>query len=252
MPRKSSRTQIAYERLRADLLACRLKPGEPLRLAELCTRLSVSLGAVREALSRLTSEGLVSSEPQHGFRAAAISAVDLKDLTGVRTEIEGSCLRRAIAVGDVAWEGRIVSAFHQLSRTPVQAVDDAERLSDEFAAAHARFHEELVSACDSPWLLRLRAMLFAQSERYRRLTLPLERHDRDRNREHRQLMEAVLAKDAERAATLMKAHVEKTTHILLAGLASLEKKGDRKRLSAARGRQASPVRRGRAVSADRA
>ena len=248
MPRKSSRTQLAYERLRADLLACRLKPGEPLRLAELCKRLAVSLGAVREALSRLTSEGLVSAEPQHGFRAAAVSAPDLKDLAGVRSEIEGACLRRAIAVGDLAWEARIVSAYHQLSRTPVQAADDAERLSDAYALVHARFHEELASACDSPWLLRLRAMLFAQSERYRRLTLPLERHDRDRNREHRQLMDAVLARDADRAVSLMKAHVEKTTQILLTGIVGLDKSGDRRRAVAARSRTASPVRRARPVS----
>jgi len=91
-------------------------------------------------------------------------------------------------------------------------------------------------------------MLFAQSERYRRLTLPLERHDRDRNREHRQLMDAVLARDADRAVSLMKAHVEKTTQILLAGIVGLDKSGDRRRAVAARRRTASPARRARPVS----
>ena len=56
--------------MRADLLACRIPPGSRLKIQDLCDRFSVSLGAIREALSRLTSDGLVVSEPQRGFRAA--------------------------------------------------------------------------------------------------------------------------------------------------------------------------------------
>src|SRR5215475_11483926 len=111
-------TQGAYEDLRADLLSCRIPPGSRLKIQDLCTRHSVSLGAIREALSRLTSEGLVVAEPQRGFRAAPISAEDLKDLTCVRIQIESLCLRRAIELGDVDWESRLVAAFHRLSRTP--------------------------------------------------------------------------------------------------------------------------------------
>ena len=96
-------TQAAYEGLRADLLACRIIPGKKLKIQDLCDRFSVSLGAVREALSRLTSEGLVVAEPQRGFRAAPISAADLVDLTMVRVEIDTLCLKRAIAGGNVDW-----------------------------------------------------------------------------------------------------------------------------------------------------
>jgi DNA-binding GntR family transcriptional regulator len=218
MAQKFSLTQDAYERVRADLLACRLKPGERLRINDLCKRLSVSLGAVREALSRLTSEGLVSAEPQLGFRVAPISVSDLQDLTMVRTEIEGLCLRQAIAQGDIAWESRIVAAYHQLSRTPHNAPDDPMRLNDDFAAAHAEFHQALVSACQSPWLHRLRHILFAQSARYVALSVPLARRDRDRNQEHRQLMDAVIGRDAERAIELMTGHLNLTTRILLEAL----------------------------------
>jgi DNA-binding GntR family transcriptional regulator len=220
MTQKFSLTQDAYERLRADLLSCRLKPGERLRINDLCKHLSVSLGAVREALSRLTSEGLVSAEPQLGFSVAPISAVDLKDLTMVRTEIEGLCLRHAVAVGDLAWESRIVAAFHRLSRTPHNAPDDPQRLNDSFASAHAAFHQELVSACTSPWLHRMRETLFAQSARYIALSVPLARQDRDRNQEHRELMDAVISRDADRAAELMTAHLNLTTQILIDALAA--------------------------------
>ncbi len=214
-PDSSSLTQVAYERLRADLLACRLRPGARLKIGELCQTLSVSLSAVREALSRLTAEGLVVAEPQRGFRVAPISAEELRDLTEVRTQIEGLCLERAIAVGDVGWESQLVAAFHRLSRTPVREPDDPQRMNEAWSAAHAAYHAALVGACDSPWLLRLRGILYAQSERYRRLSVPLAEIARDLNREHQDIMEAALARDAERAKTLLAQHLELTTRALL-------------------------------------
>ena len=232
MTQKFSLTQEAYERLRADLLSCRLRPGERLRINELCKHLSVSLGAVREALSRLTSEGLVSAEPQLGFRVAPISAVDLKDLTMVRTEIEGLCLRHAVAAGDLAWESRIVAAFHRLSRTPHNAPEDPQRLNDEFAVAHADFHQELVSACASPWLHRTRDTLFAQSARYIALSVPLARRDRDRNKEHQELMDAVISRNADHAVELTTAHLNLTTQILIDALAVQTNSDTVKRIAA--------------------
>ncbi len=211
----SSLTQDAYQRLRADLLACRLQPGMRLKINDLCRTLSVSLSAVREALSRLTSEGLVVAEPQRGFRVAPISAAELRDLTGVRTHIERLCLERAAAVGDLAWEAALVAAFHLMSRTPERESGDLQRMDEAWSAAHAAFHEALVAACDSPWLLRLRAILYAQSERYRRLSVPLAKATRDLNREHQDIMEAVLARDASRAGILMTQHLERTTCVLL-------------------------------------
>src|SRR5580658_5059639 len=137
-------TQGAYEGLRADLLACRILPGAKLKIQELCDRLSVSLGAIREALSRLTSEGLVVAEPQRGFRAAPISASDLVDLTMVRIEVDSLCLTRAIACGDVDWETGLVAAAHRLERTPERALDDPARSNEDWAEAHAAFHLALV------------------------------------------------------------------------------------------------------------
>ena len=208
-------TQSTYETLRADLLACRIVPGSRLKMQELCTSLSVSLGAIREALSRLTSDGLVVAEPQRGFRAAPISLADLRDLTMVRIEVESLCLRRAIEVGTVEWEAGLVAAFHLLSRTPERAAADPMRSDDAWAAAHAAFHAALVEGGDSPWLLRLHGQLYAQSERYRRLSIPLDNGGRDVGMEHRAILDAVLKRDAEKAVELLTSHLNATTEILL-------------------------------------
>ena len=210
----SSSTQKTYEILRADVLAGRLRSGERLIIATLCEQLKVSSGAVREALSRLTSDRLVTMEPQRGFRVAPISSAELRDLTSVRVEIEMQCLTRSLANSDVAWEGRLLAAHHELSRVPARGPGMGEKSSEAFALPHGRFHFELVSACDSPWLLRLRALVYDQSERYRRLSAPLAAH-RDVAQEHRDILEAALAHDEVRLRSLMREHLARTTEIIL-------------------------------------
>jgi DNA-binding GntR family transcriptional regulator len=217
LPGSSSLTQIAYERLRAEVLSGRMLPTQKLKIAELSNRLSVSPNAIREALSRMTSEGLVIAEPQRGFWVAPVSEKDLEDLTSVRVEIEGRCLRRAIAVGGLMWETRLVAAFYRMSRTPEQDPENPEQLNEAWALAHKAFHEALVSACDNSWWIKLRELLYAQSERYRRLSVPLSNEGRDSLSEHRAIMDAAIARDADRTYDLISAHLKLTTRLLLGG-----------------------------------
>ncbi len=211
----SSITQTAYSQLRADLLTCRLAPGQKLKIDELCQRLSAGSSAVREALSRLASEGFVLTEPQRGFRVMPLDLDELRDLTDTRCRIEELCLRDAIARGDVEWETAVIAALHRLSRTPVQAEGDAKRYSEAFGAAHTTFHEALVGACASRWLLHLRQMLSTQQERYRWLSRPLARTERDLGKEHAAIAQAALERDADAAVALLTEHLQKTARIIL-------------------------------------
>ena len=133
MKKKMSLTERAYRHLRDDLLTCRLVPGERINIKDVSDSLGFSLGAVREALSRLTSEGFVTQDEARGFRATPISMADLNDLVTVRSEIEGQCLRRAIACGGIDWESAIVSAAHRLSKTPTRDPADPARLNEDYA-----------------------------------------------------------------------------------------------------------------------
>lgn len=200
----SSLTEKTYSTLRTEILACRLRPGQPLRIQQISARLAVSPGAVREALSRLSAEEFVVSRAQKGFRVAPVQEDDLEDLIRTRIEIESMCLRRAIEVGGIEWESALVAACHRLNR--ITAPLD----SDEWAHTHALYHLALVEACDSAWLLRVRALLFAQSERYRRLALSRAEGYRDVKDEHRVLTDAALARDANRACALLANHLSMT------------------------------------------
>jgi DNA-binding GntR family transcriptional regulator len=220
-----SLTAKVFEALRADILACRFAPGQRLKIGELCARFEVSLGAIREALSRLAAEGLVVAEAQKGFRVAPVSNADLADLTTTRVEIEGLALRRAILFGDVAWEAGIAAAFDRLAALPERAEEDAGRVSDAWSEAHQAFHLALVAGCNSPWLLRLRSILFEQSERYRRLSVRSGRKDRDVLGEHRAIMRAALARDADRAVGLLSEHILLTTRLLISFAADAREGG---------------------------
>jgi DNA-binding GntR family transcriptional regulator len=215
MESPTSLTHGAYAELRSQLLACRFAPGEKLKIDDLCQRFAVGSSAVREALSRLASEGFVVSEPQRGFRVAPLSVDALRDLTDVRCSIEALCLRGAIEKGGLEWQSQVVAALHRLSHTSVWADRATRRYSEEYARAHEIFHEVLAAGCGSPWLLHLRTMLFNHSERYRWFSGPLSKVDRDLDREHREIAEAALSRDSERAVALMNEHLQMTTRVIL-------------------------------------
>lgn len=210
-----SQTHDAYLKLRRDIISCRLPPGEKLNIGALCDAYGVSLGAIRESLSRLASEDLVLAKAQLGFRVAPVSAEELVDLMRTRIEIESLCLRRSLAAGGVEWESSLIAASHRLSRTPKNASPQSPGVSDEWEAAHDAFHLALVAACDSPWLLKIRAQLYIQAERYRRLSLRISSTRRNVAAEHRQLQKAAIARDAERAVSLTAKHLETTTRFIL-------------------------------------
>jgi DNA-binding GntR family transcriptional regulator len=214
-----SLTEVVYRALRSDILSCRIRPGSKIKIKDEADRLEASAGAVRESLARLSSEGLVTVEPQRGFRAAPISAAELCDLTNIRIEIEASCIRRAVAHATLAWEGRLLDLNHRLVQTPMTAEGDEQRLNDEWARIHHAYHAAIVSTCDSPILLQIRGQLYQQSERYRHLSVPLATGDRDLATEHSAIVEALIARDADRAVALMTSHIEATSRILLAARA---------------------------------
>jgi DNA-binding GntR family transcriptional regulator len=215
-------TEQIYLTIRSDILSCRHRPSARLRINVLCEELGASLGAVREALSRLAAEGFVQLEAKKGFRVKPVSLQDLEDLTRTRITIESMCLMRAIELGGLDWETGIVGAFHRLSRIPEVETDGGEvRLSVTWAVAHESFHNALVAGCDSEWPLRIRKMLFDQSDRYRRLTAISAKRNRNTNSEHRAIMKATLAREGEAAARLIADHLQRIADIV-SSLSELE------------------------------
>ena len=219
-PQSGSLTAEAYARIRAEILSCRLKPGQKLVIQDICDSLEFSLGAVREALSRLTAEGLVEAEPRRGFRVSPVTEGELRDITMVRISIESQCLERSIRNGDLQWESNIIALLFELSRLN-SSVAKPKGLDQSWSDTHKNFHEALVAACDSPWLLRLRETLYSHSERYRWMSHPLDTKKRNIHAEHEAIANAVVARDVKRTHSLMAEHISRTTQIIIdSGIAS--------------------------------
>ncbi|MBN8293376.1 FCD domain-containing protein [Rhodobacter sp. NTK016B] len=204
----------AYDLLRHEILHGDLLPGERLRAADLRERYNLGLTPIREALMRLSSEGMVTNEVNRGARVREATLDELRDLMQTRREIEELCLTKAIKLGDAEWEGEIVRAMHLLARAPLPESPDDRETAAAWERLHRKFHYALVAAAGSTWLLQIWRELADHSERYRKLRLlnyrNLAADVRDVNAEHRQIMDAVLNRDATHAVALMNTHLRKT------------------------------------------
>ncbi|WP_394183503.1 GntR family transcriptional regulator [Marinomonas posidonica] len=211
MSEAKSKAMTAYKQLLKDIMYGKYHPLDRLRIDPICDVLKVSPGAVREALSRLVSDGLVVAEEQRGFIVAPVSAIEMIQLTEVRIEIESYCLSEAIKAGDLDWEASILSSHHKLLRTPI----GNDTLSIEWLEVHSEYHDSLVSACENRWWLRFREQLFAQAERYLSLHRVKEDIYIDVQEDHQCLMDAVLNRDEKKACDIMSDHLQKAADNLL-------------------------------------
>jgi GntR family transcriptional regulator, carbon starvation induced regulator len=217
---KTGKTLVegAYATLRREILEGAFEPGAKLRTEELRARYNISGSTMREALTRLLGEALVTTEGQRGFRVAPASIEDFHDLTEVRKLIETEALRQSIALGDEAWEGQIVSSFYRLSKVEERLAADPINAIGEFEERNREFHNALIAACPSRWLHHLIGILFQQSERYRRMALAKRTIPRDVHAEHRAIFDAVLKRDVDLACRLTADHIERTLTVLRVAL----------------------------------
>lgn len=204
----------AYDLLRGEILHGALMPGERLTVSDLNARYSVGLTPIREALMRLTSEGLVQNESNRGARVSETTMAELHDLMSTRRELERICLAMAIERGDAEWEAEILRTIHLLSRAPFPTSPDDRAGAENWEGLHRQFHYALVSACGSDWRLRFWNMLVDHSERYRKLRLLVPSEigpsRETAQAEHEAIVAAILDRDIPRTQALMDEHLART------------------------------------------
>ncbi|MER7798378.1 GntR family transcriptional regulator [Microbacterium sp. NPDC096154] len=202
------------ERLRGDILAGQWVPGEKLQLVALSSHYGTSSTVVREALTRLTGERLVELKPNRGFFVPRLSLEELRDFNELRCLSEEFGIKLAIERGDLQWESEVFAAHHTLERTPRHHED--ESLNPGWVAAHAAFHAKLLSSCGLPVLIDLAATLSDETSLYRRWAAPSKNQvQRDIEQEHRDILQAVIDRDAERAGALLRRHYTLTMELIL-------------------------------------
>lgn len=219
-PIETTLVDAAYRRLRDDIIEGKFEAGEKLRVEHLRAEYSFGTTPLREALSRLTSERLVHAIGRRGFRVAPMSLAELEDITETRILLETRALEASLENGDVEWEGRLAAAYHKLFRSDETLRDRSPTSTIDWEKKNAEFHEALVSACRSPWLLALRELLYDQHRRYRFMAIRVHpSHTRNVAKEHKDIYDAVLARNSKKAITLSAEHIRATAKQLRGSLA---------------------------------
>ncbi|MBF9030124.1 FCD domain-containing protein [Rhodobacterales bacterium HKCCE3408] len=202
----------AHDIIKEDIIAGLLEPGEKLQLDAISERYGIGIAPVREALNRLSAEGLVERRSQRGFFVSELSISDLEELVKTRIWLETLGLRESIANGNQEWEDEIILAYHRLARTDrLEERTNSVSVNPDWETRHHSFHLALLSGCGSSWLLQFCNTMMDQAVRYRNLSVnyTLERRG-DALAEHEAIVSATLDRDADLATELLTKHYSKT------------------------------------------
>jgi DNA-binding GntR family transcriptional regulator len=190
-----------YQVVRGLIVSGRVRPGEAVIEAALAARLGISRTPVREALKRLSDEGLVNVFAQSGTFIAPISRKALEEAYVIRTALEAESASRAA--------GRLTGAATEAFADNIAAHElaigrghfaEAIRLDDVF-------HHKIAEVNGLHMLWRAVDISKAQMDRGRHLAIPKPGLGAVTIREHRSILEAMLVGDADRAAQCMREHL---------------------------------------------
>jgi DNA-binding GntR family transcriptional regulator len=212
-----SLTSVVLNRLRSDLIAGVLPPGQRLKIEDLKQRYQTGATPLREALSQLSADHLVQRLDNRGFRAAPLSREEFAELLTTRCWLEEKALRESMARGTGAWEEAVLVAHHRMSRIPRSRDAGRYIFNPDWEEAHKAFHLSLLAACGSSILVRFCSHLYDQSTRYRNAAASIGEGRRNLAAEHAELCNLVISRDADQAVDCLIRHYRKTGELSLDG-----------------------------------
>ncbi len=182
----------------------------------MCSRYEVGASPLREALSRLSAEGLVDRTDLRGFSVAPLNWDELPILTRNRVQLESIALRESIEHRDQAMEDELVLLVHRLSRTPRSLSADHYVSNPEWEVLHRDFHRTLLSRCPSRWLRAFCESLADEAYRFRQMAADQGHSTRNEHDEHVAIFEAVIEGRADDAVRALESHYRRTSEIVAA------------------------------------
>ncbi|MFI6083857.1 GntR family transcriptional regulator [Streptomyces sp. NPDC051217] len=204
-----SKSDFAYAELRGLILSGGLPAGSRLAQYELADSLNMSITPLREAIRRLSSEGLVDVETHRDVRVSSMNSDEARQLFEVRLSLDPTA-------AELAARRRTDQDIAAMQAAVNNLLPVTRQWGEEALGAHRTFHQALYRASHNDVLIRLLDDLWDKSDRYRRLGLELPPGDEPRTRdlqEHHRLVALIVDGQAAEAAQLMRGHI---THSLTA------------------------------------
>jgi DNA-binding GntR family transcriptional regulator len=202
--------------VRSAILNLDLKPGQRLVERELIEQLGVSRTTVREVIGQLTAEGLVTMIPQKGAVVSVLSVDEAKDIYEMRAVLEAIAVRRFVERSKAEHREQLKGALSEVEAAAGLTA------SDELAAKD-RFYEVLLAGAGSSPLTQILSSLQGRVRVLRATSLSVPGRPQEAAAEIREVVEAIFAGDADRAAWACQRHVRNAARI---GLEQLSHSAD--------------------------
>ncbi|MBP0594447.1 phosphonate utilization associated transcriptional regulator [Paraburkholderia sp. LEh10] len=201
--RRHSLTALVRDEIERNIVDGMLAPGDKLNEAEWAARLQVSRGPVREAFRALEQAGLVRNEKNRGVFVRTVSLDEADEIYAVRAVLEEAACRMLAT--------RIDAAQLAALRAHVDAMRAARDAGDHgaYARANVAFHDAIVASAGNGKLYETYSRLVGELSLFRRTALSVRADAMERSlAEHRAILSALAARDADEAARQMLAHVD--------------------------------------------
>jgi DNA-binding GntR family transcriptional regulator len=203
-----------YQELKEEIIAGRLHPGERLLLSDLATRYQVSPVPVREALQRLQQDNFVTIVPHVGARVVSPNLGDFKELAAIRTELEAFAAHLAVLFIE---EGSVRKLEGLIQAMECSLQQNNKR---QYSALNREFHTVLYAGSQNKQLDSLIANIWDKSKISGRIFTVWEGNSRyiQSLQDHKEILAAIVAKDPEKAAGVMRRHNETAFKLVIQAL----------------------------------
>ncbi|MDE0392501.1 MAG: GntR family transcriptional regulator [Rhodospirillales bacterium] len=187
---------IAYTRIKDDIISCALQPGEEVSEGLLVARYGMSKAPIRSAMMRLRQEGLVVSRGRQGNAVSPVTLRDIQEIFQLRLVLEVTAVRLAAGKVDAAR----LRALNEAAHAAYPADDRAGQAA--YLRANRAFHRYVAESTGNQRLVTLVVGLMEQHERIVHLGLAMQRREHEYHHFHDDLVTALIEADGERAAQL--------------------------------------------------
>lgn len=198
--------ELVTTAIRQRILSGELAPGEVLRQEALADELGVSRVPIREAITRLTGEGLLTNVPHKGAYVAELSVEEVRETFDIRLRLEPWIFAEAIP--------RISDAEINKAERLVKEMDKAG--SGQWGQLNWRFHETLYLPAQRDITLQMLRVLHDRSDRYFRFQVVQVPIREQSHEEHMGLVEACRKRDAKLGAKLLEQHIKTAAQQIVA------------------------------------
>jgi DNA-binding GntR family transcriptional regulator len=204
----------AYEKIRRQILSCRLEPGSEISEIDIAERLSISKTPVREALGRLRLEGFVRGIPRRGYQITPLTISDMNELFDTRAVVEGGTIALATS--------RISDAeLNELQRLADVSYDkETASTLDRFISANRDFHIAIAKASNNRRLIETTVRQLDELERYFYVGARLRDVNSEVHADHYRIVKVLRRRDAALATQIIVEHNEATRSGLIRVIAS--------------------------------